>query len=172
MRNTDRITYNKIIVDHETGEITETEIVHKQGVEPSFVKLYLDCIFQFKGLSTSLNPILLGFLKRMSYASPELLEGGQIIYVNAQMKRDIAKEVGKSVKRVEQALTDFVKTEIFKRIATGTYQVNPYIFGRGEWKDIKNIRTTLDFAAGTIDTKIEKIEKVEEEPQIEGQIAL
>ena len=63
------------------------------------------------------------------------------------------------MKRIEQALTEFVKTGIFKRIATGTYQVNAELFGKGEWKDIKNIRATFDFGNGTIETEIIKNEE-------------
>ena len=47
-----------------------------------------------------------------------------------------------------------MKTGIFARIATGTYQVNAELFGKGDWKDIKNIRATFDFARGTVETEI------------------
>ena len=92
----------------------------------------------------------------MSFASLQDPEGGQIIYLNAELKRRIAKNTNKTVKRIEQALTDFVKANVLKRIAIGTYQVNANLFGRGEWKDIKNIRAKFDFANGTIDAEIIK----------------
>ena len=34
---------------------------------------------------------------------------------------------------------------MFRRVSVGTYQVNPNIIGKGDWKDIKNIRATFDF---------------------------
>lgn len=154
MKTKDRLVSVREIVDHETGEVKVTDSLHYQSVEPPFIKLYLDCLAEFKGLSKSLNPILIQLLSQMSYASMKDPHGGQIIYLNAALKRRIAEEVNKSTKRIEQAITDFVKAGIFTRIATGTYQVNPKLFGRGEWKDVKNIRATFDFGAGTINTEI------------------
>lgn len=152
----DKVTYERIVVNHESGEIIEQEFIHKRGTEPPFIKLYIDCLCDFKGLSKSLNPILLEFLKYMTYANSNDSNGGQIIYLNAALKKQIAFSTNKTVKRIEQAITEFVKTGVFNRIATGTYQVNAELFGKGDWKDIKNIRATFDFKNGTVDTEIIK----------------
>lgn len=161
MKKQDKTVYNRTIVDNDTGEVLNQEIVYKQSPEPSFIKLYLDCLCSFKGISKSLNPILIELLQHMSFASLQDPEGGQIIYLNAELKRRIAKNTNKTVKRIEQALTDFVKANVLKRIAIGTYQVNANLFGRGEWKDIKNIRAKFDFANGTIDAEIIKTDEQE-----------
>lgn len=95
----------------------------------------------------------------MTYANIQENNGGQIIYLNAEMKRQIALATGKTVKRIEQAITDFVKTGVFKRIATGTYQVSANLFGKGEWKDIKNIRATFDFGSGEVVAEIIKYDE-------------
>lgn len=156
MKQENKITYEKTIIDHENGTIISQEFIHKRGAEPPFIKVYLDCLCDFKGLSKSLNPILLEFLKYMTYANIQENNGGQIIYLNAEMKRQIGIATGKTVKRVEQAITDFVKTGVFKRIATSTYQVNADLFGKGDWKDIKNIRATFDFGKGEMQAEIIK----------------
>lgn len=146
MKNSkDKKVFERVIVDREQGEVIKHEVVKRIGDEPAFIKLYLDCVCAFKGISGTLNPILLELLKHMSYANTEELEGGQIIYLNAALKRSISEKTGKTVKRIEQALTNFVKTGILRRIDTGTYQVNAELFGKGDWKDIKNIRATIDF---------------------------
>jgi len=147
-------TYAKVMVDNTTGEVIKEEYVYKQRAEPHYIKLYIDCLCDFKGISKSLNPILLGFVKRMSYAASDKDYGGQILYLNAAFKKAVAAECGVSLKRVDQAITHFVKSGIFARVATATYQVNPEMFGRGQWKDIKNIRATFDFGAGTVETEI------------------
>ncbi len=162
LKTEDKATYVRTVVDHISGEVLKEEWVHKRGVEPPFIKLYLDCLCDFKGLSKSLNPILLEFLKYMTYASTDDPNGGQVIYLNAALKKNIAIATGKTVKRIEQAITDFVKTGVFSRIATSTYQVNAALFGKGDWRDIKNIRATFDFGKGTVETEIIKGE--EEQP--------
>lgn len=168
LKTEDKVTYERTVVDHESGEILEQEFIHRRGAEPPFIKLYLDCLCDFKGLSKSLNPILLEFLKYMTYANISDPNGGQIIYLNAALKKNIATATGKTVKRIEQAITDFVKTGVFARIATGTYQVNAELFGKGDWKDIKNIRATFDFGKGTIETEI--VTEEEPEPQVKKAI--
>lgn len=163
----DTTTYvqTKQIIDYMTGEMKIEENVtnRKKGVEPPFVKLYLDCLLTFKDLSKSLNPILAELLKYMSYANLIDSHGGQMIYLNAEIKRLVAEAVGVTVKRVEQAITDFVKAGVFRRVATGSYQVSAKLFGRGDWKDISNIRALFDFANGEVIAEIEKIETEEME---------
>lgn len=156
MGNHDIVTHERLVVDKQSGEIIREETVRRIATEPQFIKLYIDSLFTFKGLSKSLNPILLALIQYMTYASSKDMNGGQIIYLNRHLKEKIAEQVNKGVPRVEQALTQFVKAGIFNRIATGTYQVNPSLFGKGEWKEIKNIRATYDYGAGTVETEIIK----------------
>jgi hypothetical protein len=161
LKTDNKVTFEKTIIDYNSGEVITQEFIHKRGVEPPFIKIYLDCLCDFKGLSKSLNPILLEFLKYMTYANINDANGGQIIYLNAEMKRQIAIATDRTVKRVEQAITDFVKSGVFKRVATGTYQVNADLFGKGDWKDIKNIRATFDFGKGEVKTEIIKYDDSE-----------
>ena len=90
MKNTEKVTFERVKIDHTTGEITSQEFIHRYSNEPAYIKLYLDCISQLNGFSKSLNPILVEFLKYMTYADRHLNDGGQIIYLNGQLKREIA----------------------------------------------------------------------------------
>ena len=137
-------------VDRETGEVLKTQHTYTIPKEPDYVKLYLDTLGTFtnnEGLDKSLNDLLLATLKRMTYATEE-----QVVIMNSYIKKAIAEECGKSVKRLEQALTIWVKEKIMIRVGRGVYKVNPYIFGKGDWREIYNIRATFDFANGTVDT--------------------
>lgn len=155
----ERITYKQEskTIDLSTGEVlVEDTITHTmQEREPNYIKLYLDTLLTFKDLSRSLNPILLEFLNHMSYANDE-----QLIFVNAYMKKNIGEKLNLTVKRIDQALSDFVKSNIFKRVARGTYQVNPHLFGRGEWKDIKKIRAEFDFNTGEVIATIKSVNEI------------
>jgi len=166
MNKKKRNFYKETTVTHNAEGIVTTieQRAVSKDAEPPFVKLYLDCLLQFKQVSPSLNPILFELLKYMSYASPLELDpsGGQIIFLNAELKRRIAQTTGKTVKRLEQALTDFVKAKIFRRIAPGTYQVNAELFGKGDWKEISNIRAIFDFKNGRIRAKISKEKTIED----------
>ena len=164
------------------GEIESEErtIKYRPDGEPEYIKLYLNTVLYLRSLPKGYNPILLAFLKRMSYATT-----GQKVYVNASMKREIAEEAKVSVSYINTALTDFVKGKIIFRLDTGTYQFNPKIFGKGDWKDIEKIHATItfspegtDFAAEIIRAdQINANRKNKSEPSIEeleeaGQITI
>lgn len=126
-------------VQDEKGNIKskETQQTLNWGKEPNYIKLYLDNILYLKDLPSGLNTVLLAFLKRMSYDNQ--------IVLNAGIKRIIAKETELSVSSINNAITKFVKGDILKRIETGVYQVNPHLFGKGDWVDIAKIRLEVIF---------------------------
>lgn len=140
----DKQVYTEIITTTE-GEVVSSKTVYKTQSEPEYVKLYIDCVFTVKGVRKGLNPIFVAFLDYMSFADANEEHGGQTIYVNKAMKMAIAKKLGLGIDSINKALWEFTKHGLFKRVDVGTYQVNPNIVGRGEWKDIKNIRATFDF---------------------------
>lgn len=152
MKSTERKVYEEHVVTQE-GEVVSSRTIYNTNTEPPYVKLYIDCVLTVKGLQKGLNPILIGFLEHMSYAGTELY-GGQIIFVNKALKECIANKLKVGIKRIDQAITQFVKANIFKRVAVGTYQVNPNIIGKGEWKDIKKIKANFDFNTGEIIAEI------------------
>ena len=128
-------------VDTQTGEVLKREKLRcSSQKEPGFVKLYFDCLGVYiknDGLSASLNDMLLEVLHRASYA-----QDGQIVHLGAYDKEQICKATHKSMRRLEQAITTWVKNRVLIRVARGIYQVNPFIFGRGDWRDIANLRAT------------------------------
>ena len=157
-----------------TTESEDRKIKYRADGEPEYVKLYLNAVLYLKSLPRGYNPILMAFLKRMSYATT-----GQKVYVNAEMKREIAAEVGSSVSYINNAITDFVKGKLMLRVGTGTYQFNPQIFGKGDWKDIEKIRATITFSPDGTDfeaelTRTDRTKKHLEEENLEklGQIRL
>ena len=162
-----KITYERtekeLVIDSESGEvITEVERHTEKArlpKEPTFIKLYLDHLSRFKGLQISLNPILGELLRNTSYANLTDLDGGMVLYLNKPLKADIAKKCGVSLHRVDNAVTEFVKKGYMRRLDLGKYQFNPFFFGKGEWKDIQNIRATFDYGTGEAVAEIVKSEE-------------
>lgn len=157
-QKTDKQIYTEVQVTTD-GEVVSSKTVYKTQTEPEFVKLYIDCVFTVKGVRKGLNPIFVAFLDYMSYADTSDEYGGQIIFVNKAMKLRIANRLGLKIDSINKALSEFVKHGLFKRVAVGTYQVNPNIVGRGEWKDIKNIKASFDFGQKEIVADIVKDEE-------------
>ena len=67
--------------------------------------------------------MLLEVLHRASYA-----QDGQIVHLGAYDKEQIYKATHKSMRRLEQAITTWVKNRVLIRVARGIYQVNPLYF--------------------------------------------
>lgn len=152
----------KVFEEHvitDEGEVVSSKTVYKTQTEPEYVKLYIDCVLTVKGLRKGLNPIFLAFLPYMSYADINGQGGGQVIFVNKAMKDIIANQLNLGIDSINKALSEFTKAGLFKRLTVGTYQVNPNIVGKGEWKDIKNIRATFDFGSKDIVADIVKAEE-------------
>lgn len=111
------IETNTTVLDSSTGEVLESTDTVKQTYrvpkEPAFVKLYLDCLSKFKDVQISLNPILLECLRMATYSSCDEQFGGQILQLTNVGKQIIANRCQVSINRVNHALTEFVKKNIY-----------------------------------------------------------
>ncbi|MNG04628.1 hypothetical protein D3C84_877730 [compost metagenome] len=76
------------------------------------------------------------------------------IVLNAYKKKEIAAELGfNSVQSLNNNINKLVKEKIMFRKGTGTYVMNAFLFGRGNWEDIKKIRLELVYEEGVLRQK-------------------
>lgn len=132
-------------VDNETGEIKRS-ISSKAvsfGFEPEFVKLYVEDIALLLKLPVSWIRILLWICKHLNYASDE--DGMCIGFVPVLKQRCMIETEIKSMGALNNALSRLNKLGVLERLGTGLYRLNPYIFGKGKWKDISKIRMVIDY---------------------------
>ncbi len=132
-----KVTYEKEIVDKETGESLRTYSESILPREPDFVKLYLESVTKLNDVQGWTDPILYELLKLMNYRNE--------IILNAAIKKRIGAEIGISTRTIDNALSMLVKKDIILREDTGLYKGNPYLFGKGEWRDIRELRMTVVF---------------------------
>ena len=121
-------------INHETGEVTESTVVKRfKGDEPNYIKLYLSDISYMHGLPTTTSDVLQELLKYVTYGTQEIM-------LNATSKKRIAETTGMNIRTVDNRLQDLVKAGILDRVALGTFVLNPYLFGKGDWKTINELR--------------------------------
>lgn len=158
MKDTKKTVFESIetIIDRETGDIIKTvsntsKIMTK---EPEYIKLYLDCLCTFKGLSKALSPVLIACCHFMTWADSK--HSDQMIFMNSYVKDQICELTNLKIDRVNKAIKEIVDANIFVRVdgKRGVYRVNPFIIGRGEWKDIKELRANFNFTNKTLETEI------------------
>lgn len=113
------------------------------GAEPNFVKLYLNDVVYMSDLPSSNAAVLHQLIGRATYAGEA---NGMQIIINKYVKEQVKNKLGyKSIGSVENAITQLVKGKILYRIDRGVYNLNPYLFGKGDWQDICRLRLEVNY---------------------------
>lgn len=139
-----RIRENRT-VDSSTGEVlTEVSTVtYAIEDEPPYIKLYIADVLYLCDMPRRYEALTLALLKRVSYAGGEQ---GLCVSVNKFVKESICKEIGwENIVSVDNALQVLMKGEVIFRIARGVYRFNPYLFGRGNWAEVKKLRMEINY---------------------------
>lgn len=115
--------------------------------EPPYIKFYLDTVMYLSDLQTRHANVLMAILKFAPFADFER----QYIIINRRIKMQIAEAIGASESFVNHALADLAKGRILihddSSPRSSSYQINPHIIARGDWKDIEKLRLNIDFDA-------------------------
>jgi hypothetical protein len=145
------------VVEHlnvdEYGVVTSSSqtSISKFEKEPPYVKLYLQDLARLNGLNTTEQKLVNELVYNMGY--------NNIVPAYKPVKEMIAIKLGVAYCTIDEAIKSLHKKGILIRRARGMYVMDPNIFGRGSWKDVKNIRLTIDYLPdGTkqINTEISK----------------
>lgn len=132
---------DEVVLNHETGELiqhTRTQEVRVNS-EPEFIKLYLRHVLSITEMPRGLTGILFEMLQFVNYLHEFVWNKG--------VRKRIADKLGCSESNVKKALVEFKKKEILfeKQGYSGIYILNPYLFGKGSWKNIHELRLTVDY---------------------------
>jgi len=127
------------VVEMSTGEVTinkRSEVASFEK-EPAYVKLYLNDIGRLKGLNNSEQKLINELVFNMGY--------NNVVPAYKPVKELIAERLGIKFNTVNEALKSLHKKGILIRKARGFYIMDPNLFGRGSWKDVKSIRMVIDY---------------------------
>jgi hypothetical protein len=101
------------------------------------VKLYLKDLAHLRELPAWVSGVLYELLQRMDYNNE--------IILNSTIKKRIADELSLVLGTIDNALVKFVQRDILFRQDKGVYLANPYLFGKGLWEDIEEIRMKVTY---------------------------
>ena len=153
--------YATTIIKAETGEIVET-IDQKQWIipreEPDYIKLYVSAALEFNNVSCSNAPLMAELLKYVTYADDNEY-GGQMIFLNYSLKKKICEKLKYAEVTFRKNLQKLCDGKMIRKVDRDTYQLNPYIFGKGDWNSIKNLRASFDWENGFVVREIIQEEK-------------
>ena len=129
--NTDGLTGEILSQSKKVIELTKLE------AEPDYVKMYVADLSNLVGLKEGHGRILPFIASSVGYDGFISLAGGR--------KARIAMTAGCSLKSVNNAITEYVKAGILIRAGRAEYELNPHLFAKGEWRNIRERR--LSFTA-------------------------
>lgn len=139
-----------VILDVETGEILsqESEIIKTRQKEPDFVKVYLNAILTFSGIKSISSDFLVCLCNYITYANDEKTQ--MRVIINKMIKDEMTQKLNIKINMIEKYIRKCVESGIlFKTEYRGSYIVNPFLFAKGEWKNIKSLQTEFDYINGT-----------------------
>lgn len=124
------------VVNDLTGELlsmtTETTDVNTVPVEPNYLKLYIDDLGLLNKLSGGETRALIQIAAIANY-------DGEMVLPLAIKKR-IAEKAGVKVNSISDTLTKLINKGIIKRLDPTLYVLNPDLFAKGKWRDIREQR--------------------------------
>jgi len=133
-------------VNTTTGEVVEVNSYKKTRVqsEPEFAKMYLQDIMYLtnlpikEGTTTARLALLFELVNKMEYKTNE-------IGISTGERRKIAAKLNLQDSTIKKYILDFEKAKILIKEDIGLYTLNPFFFGKGEWKDIYELRTNIKY---------------------------
>jgi hypothetical protein len=127
------------VVDHETGEISKTTDLKESYIEqePSYVKMYIQDIVRLNDLPSSAGKVLNILVSNMGY-------GNKVILIKP-IKKYIMEQTGLSEGSVKRCIADLTKANILIRLERAVYLIDPSMFAKGKWADIKKLRMVIDY---------------------------
>lgn len=130
---TTQIVENGVLKDEKTENKIKT--ISK---EPPFVKLYLDDIIHFFNLPKGVTGEVLMFLaQHMSY--------NNMICVIKPLKQIMAKQFNVGIDSINRTLQDLKKAGVIHSIDRSLYLIDPHLFAKGNWNEIKNLRLVIEY---------------------------
>jgi hypothetical protein len=108
------------------------QYVDIDNIEPEYIKLYIQDLGRLKGLQPSHREILVYVAACVGYDG--------IITLTARRRGSIALTVGCNQRTVDNAISEYVKTGIIRRVGRGEYELNPFLFAKGDWNSIRQRR--------------------------------
>ena len=129
------------------GEIQEVnkKVQFQYEKEPAYVKLYIADLMLLNGLPKSHTTVLYGLFKYMRYADEE---NGQVVVVSSYIKNQIVKNNPNEIQNVQtvsNAISNLKRKGILIEVGRAAYLINPNVIGKGDWRDISELRMTLTY---------------------------
>ena len=114
------------------------------GSEPDYVKIYTTGLLYMRDMPSDCMRFLIYLLPYVRYAEPVnsyMFSYSLTVTLDTQLRKELAEKMGCKVASLNNLLTELVDGHILDRVTKSVYRVNPHFFGKGNVKDIAEIRS-------------------------------
>jgi hypothetical protein len=178
-KNTKTITKGETIIHTEGGQIVSKTVhqAYKMDTEDSYVKVYFEGLAYIRDMPPDCFALLCKLMELCTYAEPTQADGtNDSFHINlmTSRKKRIAEEMGyKHIKSVSNLITELIDGGVLFRLDRSCYRLNPWLFGRGEWKNMIAIRELGDIQPPDPGATFATVQKatVEARRQVKAQLA-
>lgn len=159
------VSYERKIEYNSDGTIKavsekENGIVRSVSDEPEYIKFYVKMVSALRDIPMSANSLVTQLLLRMSYA-----DEAQRVLLNGEEIEIICKRANISRSSFERQMSALLERGVIytkrkpkgkRKIFTGTFYINPHFFAKGDWKNVKQLRSyiRLDAKGGSLLTEM------------------
>lgn len=129
-----KLVTERTVINELTGEVTHAErhIISTERLdrEPPYIKMYIQDIGHWQGLTSGETAILHLVSSTVDYDG--------VVTLSKYAKDKIKKTLGVTDGFIRNTISKLVSKSMLLKTEdySGVYKLNPFWFGRGEWKDI------------------------------------
>lgn len=139
--NKDKIIFaaQEEIVDSQTGEIIRRRKFTNALIEkePPHVKIYLEDIAKINDLPPTASKVLNLLVQNMGY--------NNMVPMLKPFKEAICNSLDIKMNTLEKIVSLLKEKHILHVFSRGLYILDPYLFAKGRWEDIKNLRLIIEY---------------------------
>lgn len=127
------------ILDSETGEIIRRKTFTNALVEkePPHVKIYLQDIAKINDLPPAAAKVLNILVQNMGY--------NNMVPMLKPFKEVICNSLDLKMNTLEKVIAVLKEKHILHTFSRGLYVLDPYLFAKGKWENIQNLRLIIDY---------------------------
>jgi len=140
---------NKQITVDENGQVLESvsEVVTKTPQTPDFVMAFTRDLGYLQNISGGASKLLFGLIASV--------DRNNEITLNMARKKRIAVQTGLKLSSLNGLLAQLKKKEVILSTERGIYILNPFLFGKGKWKNVQKMRMTIEYDFEKLTKKID-----------------
>lgn len=158
----------KTVIDKETGEILDSQIITNKQVNLTrkvknyneFIMVYLEDISSFLKIDNATQIKVLALIWRdAKYNNPETNDGNVMAILKDDKER-WANEIKVNTRTIDNALSALVRKNILISVCKGKYKLNPLYYFKGsnsDRKKILNVQVEYEFEENESENESENI---------------